>query len=88
MPEYEVERVNTEIGAGFKIREKIDPPGSGFIVTDGWLKAFGFGIPSFLNIDSIINAMWACYAGSVRDEKAQGRAVLETPEMTRSRFYT
>lgn len=89
MSDYEVQRTNTEMGTGWQIRERTDAPGTGFTVTDSWLASFGFGIPSFLNIEGIIKAMWACYFGATQDKRAQGRAAERAdPELTRTRVLT
>ena len=48
---------------GWQIRDDDQPPGTGMIVTDGWLRSFGFGRPTRSNIDQIIKATYAAQAG-------------------------
>ena len=48
---------------GWRIRSKDQMPGTGIVVTDNWLAAFGFGLPTKFNIDKILDATRAQLRG-------------------------
>jgi hypothetical protein len=48
---------------GWEIRDDDQAPGSGTIITDQWLKTFGFGPPTRSNIDQIMKATMANQGG-------------------------
>lgn len=48
---------------GWRIRSKDQMPGTGIVVTDHWLRAFGFGLPTKFNIDKILDATRAQLMG-------------------------
>ena len=62
---------------GWEIRDDDQRPGTGTIVTDQWLRSFGFGPPTRSNIDEILRATYANQSGyaatSVRLRDEQGR---------------
>ncbi len=66
--DYEVDR---EPGQ-WHIREKGQIT-RGLTVTDGWLQSMGFGAPSRLNIQAIVNAVYASQGGVTLDEYAANR---------------
>jgi hypothetical protein len=66
--DYEVEREPAQ----WHIREK-GQASRGITVTDGWLQSMGFGRPSRLNIQAIVNAVYASQGGVTLDEYAANR---------------
>ena len=50
---------------GWRIRSKDQMPGTGMVVTDHWLELFGFSKPTKFNLDKIIMATKAQFAGYV-----------------------
>jgi len=48
---------------GWRIRSQDQMPGQGMVVTDHWLRAYGFSKPSRFNIEKIVAATMATVHG-------------------------
>lgn len=70
---------------GWEIREADQPPGTGMVVTDGWLAVHGFTRPSRFNIEKIVMATMAAQQG-YKAMKVDPKDVLHEG-MTTSQFY-